>query len=119
MGKEGDASLESIRRNLGAGELRSSWEKFLERCEDRNLDDLLERVDESDYSLADWVEALLEFDRWLEERNVASRPLSAMVGYVHCCTLTTAKGITSPSLKVCVSQLLTEFGFSHISDPQF
>ena len=118
MSGEGDESSGTILRHLGDHDLRSAWEEFLAKCDDVDLGELLDQVDESSYSLADWVEALLAFDGWLEEQNVAVRPLRAMVGYVHCATLNSAKGVSLASLKVNVYQLLTEFGFSHIDDPQ-
>ena len=72
-------------------------------------------VDDSDYSLNDWTEALLEFDNWLESRNIEARPFNAMVGYVRCCAMMPPADISLPSLKVIVNQSLIEFGFDAVS----
>jgi len=87
-------------------------------AEGETVDRLLEEVDQSDYSLDDWAEALEVFEAWLVEQGVDSRPLSNMIGYVHCCTLTNAPGISLPSLRVIVSQALTTFGFEVVSESQ-
>ena len=79
---------------------------------------LLEQVDGSDYSLADWMAALAEFDAWLEREGRIERPVGQMLGYIHCCTLMQSPGLSSPILKVIVCQSLTEFGFEGISDAQ-
>lgn len=92
---------------------------LLERGEAGGLDELLESVDDSDYSLADWVEALAAFDSWLEDRGEKRRPLAEMRGYIDCCTFTNAPRLSLPSLKVIVIKALTEFGFDAVSDPQY
>lgn len=84
--------------------------------EDR--DALLSAVDESDYSLDDWLEALGTFCAWLEERGETRRPWRAMTGYVHCCTLMASPGIALGNLKVIVFQALTEFGFESMTESQ-
>ena len=62
---------------------------------DAQHETLYDHVDESAYSLDDWMNALTAFDDWLGERNIVERPVDAMLGYVHCCTLTSA---TTPQL---------------------
>jgi hypothetical protein len=81
-------------------------------------DALLAAVDESDYSLDDWLEALGTFCAWLEQQGESRRPWRNMTGYVHCCTLMAAPGIALGNLKVIVFQALTEFGFQNISESQ-
>ena len=109
--------IEPLNRHLGDNrELMESFSAAVTRAQDFDLDILLEEIDSSDYSAVDWVEALVEFDRWLETRQVGERPFPQMVGYVHCCTLTTAPQISLPPLKVIVSQSLTDFGFEAVSE---
>jgi hypothetical protein len=72
---------------------------------------LFSAVDESDYSLDDWLEALGSFCAWLEEGGESRRPWREMTGYIHCCTRMAAPGIALANLKVIVFQALTEFGF--------
>lgn len=80
---------------------------------------LLEAVDDSDYSLADWVEALDAFVHWLEQRGESRRPWQGMLGYIHCCAaMATAPGIGLANLKVIVNQTLIEFGFQLLDEAQ-
>ncbi|MDF1861314.1 MAG: hypothetical protein P1U87_13945 [Verrucomicrobiales bacterium] len=91
---------------------------ILAASDETNFNFLLEEIDQSDYAFRDWAEALLAFDGWLEEKGSLTRPLGAIVGYIHCCTLTTAPAIGLPSLKVIVSKSLTEYGFEEICESQ-
>lgn len=79
---------------------------------------LFTAVDDSAYSLADWIEALGAFEVWLEERGEASRPWREIVGYIHCCTLMASPGVDLGVLKVIVFKALTEFGFEFIGESQ-
>lgn len=91
---------------------------LLNRGEAGGLDDLFDDVDESDYSLADWVEALIAFDEWLAEEGETRRPLAAMRSYIHCCTYLASPKLSLPMLKVIVIKSLTEFGFVAVSEHQ-
>lgn len=79
---------------------------------------LFAAVDDSDYSIADWIEALGAFEAWLEERGEARRPWREIVGYIHCCTLMASPGVDLGNLKVIVFKALTEFGFEFIGESQ-
>jgi len=79
---------------------------------------LFAAVDESDYSLADWLEAIGAFCAWLEARAETRRPWLAMFDYIHCCTVAAPAGISLGNLKVIVQQALTEFGFRLLSESQ-
>lgn len=94
--------------------LARDFDDFLKITPEFDEDVLFEKVDESDYSLADWAEALVVFDRWLSGNGVSGRPFGAMVGYIHCCTMMNAPQISLPSLKVIVHQSLTEYGFEEV-----
>ncbi len=72
---------------------------------------LFDLVDESDYSLADWQAALGAFDSWLDNQGIAERPLDAMLGYVHCCTLTKATTLSAPDLGELLRENLKQYGF--------
>lgn len=103
------------------GEDSSLWrdfERLLRHGNGSEFDSFLDEVDDSDYSLADWVEAFVEFDRWLDRKGTALRPLTGMRGYIHCCTLMNPALISSPNLKVIVFKSLTEFGFDAVSEAQ-
>lgn len=98
---------------------RASFERLLERGEVDGLGELLDAVDDSDYSLADWVGAFVAFDEWLEEKGEKRRPLAEMRGYIHCCTYTNSPYLSLPTLKVIVVKALTEFGFDAVAESQY
>lgn len=68
-------------------------------------------IDESDYGLADWLDALFSFEQWLQVHSVPTRPFASIIGYIHCCTLTNAKGVITPSLNIIVNKALIDYGF--------
>ena len=98
--------------------LLQEFEGLLSRGNGAELEPLLDQVDDSDYSLADWVEAFVAFDRWLAETGEMRRPLTGMRGYIHCCTFMNPPVLCSPSLKVIVIKALTEYGFDVLSEAQ-
>jgi hypothetical protein len=85
---------------------------------DEEREALLEAVEEGDYSLADWLEAISTFETWLGDRGEERRPWRDIVGYIHCCTLMGGPGIALGSLNIIVNQTLIEFGFRAVDDPQ-
>ncbi|MDF1739982.1 MAG: hypothetical protein P1U86_12545 [Verrucomicrobiales bacterium] len=87
------------------------FDKFLKKCPGSDLALLFEAVDETDYSLPDWIAALLAFDRWLDENGTSNRPFSQMLGYINCCTQINPPNVSLASLKVIVYESLIEFGF--------
>ena len=89
----------------------NNFDKFLKKCPYSDLALLFEEVDQTDYSLADWVAALLEFDRWMDEDGTSNRPFRQMLGYINCCTQINPPNVSLASLKVVVYETLTGFGF--------
>jgi len=118
MSNGNQAMWDKMKRAVSDESALETFRGLLERSSDPDLDRFFEEVDQSDYALGDWVEAMAEFDRWLEERGVEERPFPAMLGYVHCCTLTNSPQVSLPILKVIVNQSLTDFGFDAASDAQ-
>ena len=98
---------------------RASFLRLLERGEAGGHEELLDAVDDSDYSLADWVVAFVAFDEWLEEKGEKRRPLAEMRGYIHCCTYTNSPHLSLPILRVILIKALTEFGFDAVAEPQY
>jgi hypothetical protein len=70
---------------------------------------LLEEVDESDFSLCDWMEALLVLNQWLEERSL-KLPISDNVGYVSCAVASAGTGANLSHLPSLVADLLEQYG---------
>lgn len=98
--------------------LAREFRVFLKNTPQFKEEELFEKVDESDYSLRDWAEALVVFDRWLTVERARERPFTAMLGYIHCCTMANTPQIGLASLKVIVDQSLTEYGFEEVSKNQ-
>jgi hypothetical protein len=96
----------------------AAFARLLDRGEVGGFDGLLAAVDDSDYSLADWIDALAAFDEWLEKKGEKRRPLREMCGYIHCCTFTNTPQLSLPFLKVIVIKALTEFGFDAVPELQ-
>lgn len=94
-----------------ADEILSGWSEA-------ERDSLAAAVDDSDHSLADWLEALAAFVAWLEKRGETRRPWREMTGYIHCCSSYAPAGIPLGNLKTIVFQALTEFGFRLIDESQ-
>jgi len=101
------------------GEVSGTKEpSILSSWSDAELAALREAVDESDYSLNDWIGALGAFEAWLAERGEERRPWREIVGYIHCCTLMASPGVALGNLEVVVNKSLIEFGFDFMADPQ-
>ena len=118
MTQDSPDPLDLIRKSVPEAEIFEKFDKFVKSAQAVDFDRLFEEVDQTDYSLGDWVEAIVGFDAWLEAEKVKSRPFSEMVGYIHCCTIAAPQTIRSPNLRVVVIQSLKEFGFDAVSDPQ-
>jgi hypothetical protein len=70
---------------------------------------LLEEVDESDFSLHDWMEALLVLNQWLEERGL-NLPIRDNIGYVSCAVASAGTGAHLSHLPSLVADLLEQYG---------
>lgn len=84
---------------------------YAEGSEIEAIGQLIDHIDDSNYSASDWVIALATFDQWLENSGVEARPLDSMSGYVHCCTMTSAETLAAPPLDDLLVKMLDEFGF--------
>ena len=80
------------------------------------IDHLFEQVDHSDFSLADWINALLSFDQWLSKHSSHLRPVDNMISYIHCCTLTLSNNLAPPDLAKLTNKMLSQYGFDAASE---
>ncbi len=83
---------------------------------DPALKKLFEQVDQSDYSLSDWIKALLIFDQWLDDKKIQGRPVASMLSYIHCCTLTLSDNLAPPDLARLTNEMLKLYGFDAASE---
>ena len=65
---------------------------------------LFQEVDESGFSLADWVESLLVLYKWLDEKELTLSPQSGL-GYISCA----AKSVDSSSTLIHLPSLIDDF----------
>ncbi|MEN8661189.1 MAG: hypothetical protein ACN4GF_10920 [Lentimonas sp.] len=72
-------------------------------------DALLEGVDESVFSLPDWVEALRRQAQWLDAREL-SMELSDQVGYVSCASASAGAGANLTHLPSLLDDMLETYG---------
>lgn len=72
-------------------------------------DALLESVDESDYSLRDWVEALRELGHWLDGRNMKMK-LMDQIGYMSCAAASAGAGANLSHLPSLLNDMLQTYG---------
>ena len=70
---------------------------------------LLESVDDSDYSLRDWVEALVSFSEYIEEKDGVA-DLNTMLGYLNCCCEADGGSVSLPLIHV-LNEMLKQYGF--------
>ncbi len=70
----------------------------------------LQAADDSDLSLAEWIEALGVFYAWLDEQGRRTR-FSKALGYLHCCAEAMAGGIAFATLADGVRDMLESYGF--------
>ena len=100
--------IERLLRNAPNGRFLSHLAELIAKslAPKTAIDDLLEKVNGSPYSLADWLSALSVLLRHLEKEG-RTTSLELALGYLHCCTLADASG----SLPDLVSAMLEEYGF--------
>ncbi len=85
---------------------------FLERAKTltpAQVASFIESVDESQYSLNEWCQALLEFETWAEQ-NHRSLKLPAQIEYLTCCVQGTQNEGRLLSLSIVLDQYLKSYG---------
>jgi hypothetical protein len=71
---------------------------------------LLEAVDESPYSLRQWVDAFVVLGQWLDARN-SRASFQDQLGYLGCACEAAGAGANLTPLSVVVSEMLDDYGF--------
>ncbi len=99
-------------------QLPDSLESFLAPLSGEQRDNFLNQIDDSDYSVHDWAEALQTFDQWLTQQNISNRPVVDMVDYLHCCATMQGVNIEAAALSEVLKDALDQFGFDAVSDSQ-
>lgn len=103
---------QTLERALGDPDLpETDREKLRALLEPVDLGSWFKTIDDSPYALGDWLRALLAFDEWLAERNLVDRPVHSMLGYLECCTMTTAETLAPPDFAALARANLDRHGF--------
>ncbi len=115
------ASLPYITRQMPEFETTNCWVQFADspcvlayldihfKGADDLLRALLEQVDESAFSLRDWMEALIVLNQWLQERSL-NLPINDNIGYVSCAVASAGAGAHLSHLPSLVHDLLEQYG---------
>lgn len=71
---------------------------------------LFDAVDDSPYSLSQWIDAFVLLGRWMDARGLRS-PFQDQLGYVTCACEAAGAGASLTTLPATVSEMLEEYGF--------
>src|SRR5690606_14505972 len=71
--------------------------------------ELLSKVDESDFSLSDWLTSIEVMQAWLKTHGKKA-PANAVLDYIEC-TAASAKDRNGPTLGRITEEMLEDFGF--------
>jgi hypothetical protein len=71
---------------------------------------LLEAVDESPYSLRQWVDAFIVLGQWLDARGLRAS-FQAQLGYLGCACEAAGAGASLTTLSAVVAEMLGDYGF--------
>lgn len=71
----------------------------------------IELVDESTFSLGDWLEAISVLYRWLKAKHYRAEVLTAL-GYINCCAEGGGRALGQANLPWQVQEALETFGFN-------
>jgi hypothetical protein len=72
-------------------------------------EDLVQQVDESSFSLRQWLEALLTLQAWLAARRLRL-PLEEQLGYIGCAAEAAGSGAALSDLPSLVTEMLADYG---------
>ncbi len=78
--------------------------------EPTGFDLLAESVDESPYSLGEWVESIEYFYDWLGQ-NQRHANFQSLLGFLHCCVQAAGSGPERLPLKDLLVEMLDTYGF--------
>lgn len=88
-----------------------AWvEANLEDADQKTLGTLLDEVNDSHYSLRQWIDALIVMGHWLDSRGLAAS-LQDRIGYVCCASAAAGAGANLTPLSALVSDMLDDYGF--------
>jgi hypothetical protein len=110
-----NSELETLTQTLSDGPFDSpSRERLSALLAGTDLLSWFAVVDDSPYSLSDWLRSLLVFDDWLSFRGVTLRPMGSILGYLECCALGLTNPLPLPDFPAWLLENLERYGFDAI-----
>lgn len=71
---------------------------------------LFSLIDKTQYAVREWIEAIIFFDKWLENQSRQTE-FKKMIGYIECSTLSPENKVLKYNLSELVEKMLNEFGY--------
>ena len=103
--------LEKFRRQFADAPTALAWlEANLFEADDARVRLLLEEVDDSTYSLREWIDALVVMGEWLDARGLKAG-IEDQIGFVSCANASAGAGASISVLSGIVSDMLDQYGF--------
>lgn len=93
-------------------ELLANHPVLLEQFTDKDptfRDKLLKEVDESSFTLSDWVDALIAFDQWLDQAGL-TLSVQDRLAYVSCAAQSVGSHATLSHLPSLIKDFLEQYG---------
>jgi hypothetical protein len=73
---------------------------------------VLAAVDDSTFSLGQWIDAFIQLEQWLEAQGRRAS-FDDQLGYVHCACEAAGNGANLTTLAAVVAEMLDDYGFEH------
>lgn len=104
-----EIGIDSFLKQFADSPARLAW---VEAClsEQQSVCALLDAVDDSPYSLRQWVDAFIVVGQWMDARGLRAG-FQDQLGYVHCACEAAGAGANLTPLAALVSEMLDSYGF--------
>ena len=104
-----EKNIEGLRRQFSDSPARLAWVEA-NLTDPERVRALLERVDESPYSLSNWIDAFIVVRQWLDARGLQAA-FQNQLGYVDCGCEAAGAGANLTLLPDLVREMLDSYGF--------
>ena len=106
-----EIGMDAFMREFADSPKSLAWvEANLEDSDDEVLSSFLDEVNDSHYSLRQWIDALIVVGHWLDARGLAAS-LQDRIGFVSCANAAAGAGANLTPLSALVSDMLDSYGF--------
>ena len=106
-----EIGMDTFLKQLADSPASLAWvEANLEDADQVLLRTFLDEVDESHYSLRQWIDGLIVMSYWLDARDLAAS-LEDRIGFASCANAAAGAGANLTTLSATVSEMLDSYGF--------